>query len=564
MSSGQDPDNEGTKRFTIKSEGATSDADSTWHGREETMETDTVHVVRSQQNNPTIATRTEVKSASPKQLGSYEIVAELGRGGMGVVYEARDLRLKRTVALKVILAGGHAGSIELKRFQTEAEAVARLKHQNIVQVYEVGEAEGHPFIALEYCSGGCLSDRLKGKLPSARESAELVASLADAMEHSHNAGVVHRDLKPGNVLFDSNGTAKIADFGLAKKLDEDEGHTRTGAIMGSLGYMSPEQASGQTGQTNNATDIYAMGAILYSLLVGHPPFQGSSVIETLNLVIDGEIVPVRRMKPSCPRDLETICLKCLQKPTANRYATSREFAADLRRFLKGEAIHARPSTAYEQIVSWARRNPLPTTVAIASVLMLAILSASFAGIAHRNQSVIQTIEERDMRVQELRGKILYLDEVLTNSCALATLTGDAKWVKRYQEYEPELISSIDEAVLLVPDANSELEKVNEANAELVHIESSAFVLVEQGKSSEAWDLLNSETYQLQKSAYEQGLQSFAGKLRKHSEQTVRDARQEAFAFLVAALVFGCVVIVVFLIGFYSFVRMLRQSVGEIE
>lgn len=565
MHADQDPDDNLTHYAKGETDDTREQHSATWNGSQDQREHETIHVSGEQKHRPTIGSEAETTKNSPdaqdlpEQIGSYEIVEELGRGGMGVVYKARDVRLKRTVALKVILTGTHATDNERKRFQTEAESVARLKHQNIVQVYEVGESEGHPFLALEYCSGGSLADRLKRKRPSPRDAASLVASLSDAMEHSHLAGVVHRDLKPANVLFDADGTPKIADFGLAKKLDEDEGHTRTGAIMGSLGYMSPEQASGQNANTNSKTDVYAMGAILYSLLAGHPPFQGSNAIETLNLVMDGEPIPIRRTHPNCPRDLETISLKCLNKSPSDRYPTSRDFHDDLTRYLNGEPIHARPSTTYEQLFSWCRRNPLPTTVAIASVLMLAFLSASFAWIAHRNQAVIQTIETRDMRVEELRGKILYLDEVLTNSCALATLTDDPRWAERYQQYEPELISSINEAVALVPDAKSELDKVSDANERLIQLEADAFAFVKEGKPTEAWSLLSSDTYQLKKRDYEHGLQVFSRKLRDHSEETVRAARAEASAFLVTALVFAVMVLIFFAIGIYSFFRTIRKS-----
>ncbi len=329
--------------------------------------------------------------------------------------------------------------------------------------------------------------------------------------------------------------------------------------MGSLGYMSPEQASGQNAKTNSQTDVNAMGAILYSLLAGHPPFQGSSAIETLNLVMDGEPIPIRRTNPNCPRDLETISLNCLNKLPSDRYPTSKALHHDLRRFMNGEPILARPSTTYEQLFAWCQRNPLPTTVAIASVLMLAILSAIFAWIAHRNQSVIKTIKTRDMRFEELRGKILYLDEVQTNSCALATLSDEPKWAERCQQNEPELIESIDEAVALVPDAKSELDKVNDANGQLIELEANAFALVKQGRSTEAWSLLSSDTYQLEKRDYEHGLQVFSRKLCDHSEETVRAARSEAFAFLITAIVFAVLMLIFFTIGFYSFFRMIRKS-----
>lgn len=552
-------DDEAIQKAKKASEDELSETAAFFPEHEKSFERETIHERKAQLKEPTRPAIQAAEAAAPKQIAAYEIVAELGRGGMGVVYEARDLRLKRTVALKVILAGGHAGNSELERFQTEAEAVARLKHPNIVQVYETGEQDGRPFIALEYCPGGCLTDRLTGNTPSPQESARLVASIADAMEHSHRAGVIHRDLKPGNVLFDTDGAPKIVDFGLAKKLDEDEGHTRTGMVMGSLGYMSPEQASGKSGQTNHATDIYAIGAILYALLSGQPPFQAASVIETLNLVIQGEVVPIRRLNPACPRDLETICLKCLQKSVGNRYLNAAEIAADLRRFLNGEPILARASTPYEQIVSWMRRNPLPSIVAGTSVLMLAILSATFAGMAYRNNRIIKTIQERDMRVQELRGDIQYADEVLTNSCALATLTGETRWRERYQEYERELIASIDEAVTLVPDAKAGLDEVNAANEALIQIESRAFEAVAQGNKEKGWSLLNSDTYRSQKLAYQGGMQIFSARLQDYSTKRVEAAYKEAVFFLITALIFGLIVTAVFLVGAYSFMRKVRQS-----
>ncbi len=240
---------------------------------------------------------THEKSRILKRIASYDILGEIGRGGMGVVYKAQDLRLKRTVALKVILAGGHAGEVELARFQTEAESVARLKHPNFVQIYEVGSDEGRPFLALEYCAGGSLEERVAESPMAPREAAELAAKLADAMEHAHQAGVIHRDLKPGNVLFDENGAPKITDFGLAKKVDEDDSHTRTVSVMGSIGYMSPEQASGHTREATPSVDIYALGAMLYRLLAGKTPFEGSSTVESLQLVINGVPVPIRRLHP---------------------------------------------------------------------------------------------------------------------------------------------------------------------------------------------------------------------------------------------------------------------------
>ena len=499
----------------------------------------------------------ELKSKTPKRIASYDILSEIGRGGMGVVYKAQDSRLKRTVALKVILAGGHAGEVELARFQIEAESVARLKHQHFVQIYEVGSDDGLPFLALEYCGGGSLEDRIESGPLAPREVAELVAKLADAMEHAHQAGVIHRDLKPGNVLFDENGEPKITDFGLAKKVGEDDSHTRTVSVMGSIGYMSPEQASGHTREATPAVDIYALGAILYRLLAGKTPFEGSSTVESLQLVINGVPVPIRRLRPSCPRDLETICLKCLEKSPANRYRTAAELADDLRRFLKGEPIAARAATPLEQLVSWARRNPLPTTLAIGGVVMLAVLAGAMAWMTYRNYRVIEAIQHREMRIQELRGKILYLDEVLTDSCSLAAVTGEPRWEERYRRFLPELDTAINQAVELVPDAKTELAEVGDANSALVRLEDQTFELVRQKQLPKAWELLNGDEYQRNKHEYADGLTAFSNRLKAHSESAIQAAHGEAMWFLIAAACLGGLVVVILLVGIYCLSRMLR-------
>ncbi|BBO34612.1 serine/threonine-protein kinase [Lacipirellula parvula] len=507
--------------------------------------------------------RADKKARTPKRIASYEILAEIGRGGMGVVYKAEDPRLKRNVALKVILAGGHAGDVELARFQIEAESVARLKHHTFVQIYEVGADEGLPFLALEYCGGGSLEDRIDESPLASRESAELVAKLAEAMEYAHQAGVIHRDLKPGNVLFDDSGEPKITDFGLAKKVGEDDSHTRTVSVMGSLGYMSPEQASGHTREATPAVDVYALGAILYRLLAGKTPFEGSSTAESLQLVINGVPVPIRRLRPSCSRDLETICLKCLEKSPANRYQTAGDLADDLRRFLKGEPITARAATPFEQLVSWARRNPLPSTIAVGGVVMLALLAGAMAWTTYRNYRVIEAIQRHEMRVQDLRAQILFLDEVLTNSCSLAAATGEPRWEERYRRVLPELDAAIAQAIELVPSTQSELAAVGDANAALVQLEDQAFALVRQHEAAKAWELLNGEEYLGKKHEYTDGLAAFSKRLEELSEVAIQAAHREAMSYLIAALVLGGVVALILLMGFISLFRVLqlRSVVG---
>jgi WD40 repeat protein len=305
-------------------------------------------------------------------IAGYEILGELGRGGMGVVYKARQVGLNRLVALKMILAGQHAGPGELARFRSEAEAVARLKHPNIVQVHQVSEHEGRPFFSLEFVEGGGLDRKLAGAPLAAREAARLVESLARAVHYAHQRGVVHRDLKPGNVLLAADGAPKITDFGLAKRLDGTAGRTQTGSVLGTPSYMAPEQAAGKVHEVGPPADIYALGAILYEALTGRPPFRAATSIETVRQVVSQEPVPPRRLQPGVPRDLETVCLKCLHKEPARRYNSAAELAEDLQRFQAGESVQARPVGGMERGLKWARRHPAATAVYILLLLLLVL------------------------------------------------------------------------------------------------------------------------------------------------------------------------------------------------
>jgi WD40 repeat protein/predicted Ser/Thr protein kinase len=307
-------------------------------------------------------------------IPGYEVLRVLGQGGMGVVYQARQVALNRPVALKMILAGAYAGEHERARFRTEAEAVARLRHGNIVQIYEVGEQEGRPFLSLEFVEGGSLADRLKGTPQPAHDAARLLETLARAVHAAHQCGVVHRDLKPANVLLAEDGTPKITDFGLAKQLDAEsaQGQTGSGTILGTPSYMAPEQAEGQAHVVGPAADVYALGAILYEMLTGRPPFKGETVLDTLGQVRSEEPVPPSRLQPKTPRDLDTVCLKCLQKDPRRRYATAQALADDLRAFLDGRAILARPTGPWEQAMKWARRRPAVAALLAGMVLLAAV------------------------------------------------------------------------------------------------------------------------------------------------------------------------------------------------
>jgi tetratricopeptide (TPR) repeat protein/tRNA A-37 threonylcarbamoyl transferase component Bud32 len=314
----------------------------------------------------------------PPAIAGYEILGELGRGGMGVVYQARHRKLNRVVALKMVLAGSHAAPDDRIRFLAEAEAVAALQHPHIVPLYEFGQQEGLPFFTLEHVPGGSLAAKLGGTPLPPKEAARLVEQVARGVHYAHGTGIVHRDLKPANILLAADGTPKVTDFGLAKRVEVGAGLTASGAVLGTPSYMAPEQARGEGRHVGPAADVYALGAILYECLTGRPPFKAATMAETLLQVLSEEPVPPGRLLPGLPRDLETICLKCLQKERRKRYASADALAEDLRRFQAGEPIRARPVGRLERGWKWARRNPAMAGLAAAVVVALVVVAAALA------------------------------------------------------------------------------------------------------------------------------------------------------------------------------------------
>ncbi len=304
-------------------------------------------------------------------IPGYDVQAVLGRGGMGVVYKAWHVRLQRTVALKMVLFGDFARPEERERLLREAAAVAGLQHPNIVQVHDVGDHDGRPYFTMEFVEGGSLAQKAAGTPQPAGQAAALVATLAEAVQAAHQNGIVHRDLKPGNILLTADGAPKITDFGLARRLEDSDRPTLTSDLMGTPSYMAPEQANGQRDAIGPGVDVYALGAILYELLTGRPPFRAETATATLQQVLADEPAPPSRLNARVPRDLETICLKCLRKEPCRRYASAVALAEDLRRFGAGEPIRARPVGRLERTVKWARRRPAAAAL-IAATLLLAV------------------------------------------------------------------------------------------------------------------------------------------------------------------------------------------------
>jgi hypothetical protein len=369
---------------------------------------------------PDVAAQVRVPS-----FGDYELLRELARGGMGVVFRARQVSLNRPVALKMILAGRLADEADVRRFHLEAEAAANLDHPGIVPIYEVGQHEGQHYFSMGFVEGQSLAQRLAGGPLPPCEAAALLVKVAEAVAYAHQHGVIHRDLKPANILLDAHGSPRITDFGLAKNVQGDSGLTGSGQILGTPSYMPPEQAGGDRGAVGPAADVYAMGATLYCMVTGRPPFQAATVVDTVQMVVSQEPVPPRRLNVTIPRDLETIILKCLEKEPKRRYGSAAALAEDLQRFLDGEPILARPVSAFERALKWARRRPAIATLlamvgvgwllpsplagqhsAIAALLGLValVLALGLAGVLWRWRQAVQALQLAEQEIQRAQDQ----------------------------------------------------------------------------------------------------------------------------------------------------------------
>jgi predicted Ser/Thr protein kinase len=334
------------------------------------------------------------------RIPGYEVLRVLDQGGMGVVFEARQVELGRKVAVKMI-ANSHLDAALVARFRKEAESVARLHHPNVIQIFEVGQVGGRPFFSMEYVGGGNLKQRLAQQPMTPRQAAEVVEALARAVHLVHELGIIHRDLKPANVMLATDGTPKITDFGIAKRLDEELGQTLTGEVMGTPSYMAPEQAEGDKKQIGRPTDVYGLGAIFYEMLTGRPPFEGTSALAAMKMVTTEEPTPPSAISPNVPADLEAICLKCLEKSPARRYPSAQDLADDLRRFLSGQPVTARPAGRARRAWRWVRQHPGIVALVLLVLILAMIPLGLYLRVRHEKQQLRRRAEQLAPQVREI-------------------------------------------------------------------------------------------------------------------------------------------------------------------
>jgi WD40 repeat protein len=344
---------------------------------------------------------TVIEDDLPRNFGEYELLEQVARGGMGIVYKARQTSLDRIVAVKMLLFGPLASPELVKRFQAEATAAACLQHPNIVAIHQVGVHQGQQYFAMDFVEGESLARKLAAGPLTATRAATYLKTIAEAIHYAHERGILHRDLKPSNVLIDANDQPRVTDFGLARRLDRDSELTVTGQVLGSPNYMPPEQAAGRHGKMDRRSDVYSLGAMLYHLLTGRPPFVGEAVTDTLQQVLHAEAISPRLLHPNLPRDLETLCLKCLEKEPGKRYRTAQELADELGRFLSGEGIRARPISQPEKIRRWCVRKPaMAAAILLAGVLVVTLVAGSVSLIL-RSQREKEEIYRADMNLARL-------------------------------------------------------------------------------------------------------------------------------------------------------------------
>ncbi|HVK12069.1 MAG TPA: serine/threonine-protein kinase [Gemmataceae bacterium] len=452
---------------------------------------------------------------------------------MAVVYRARQTALNRTVALKVMLAGALAAKADRLRMRREAEAVARLHHPNVVQIYDVAEYDGCLYLSLEYAAGGPLDHWLAEHLPAPAAAAEMVVALAGAVQAAHEAGIIHRDLKPANVLLAADGTPKITDFGLAKTGDATARLTETGTAAGTPSYMAPEQVLAEPDQVGPATDVYGLGGILYQALTGRPPFDAATPVETMRQVVEADVVPVRRLRAAVPRDLETICHKCLEKDPAKRYPTAAALAEDLNRFLAGEPVRARPVGPAARAWRYARRHPVVPFLGLTLGLMTVAVAVLMGWTTYHANRLARQLRERELRLHELRGDLLQTHEAQSRAAWAAVATGDPDQIRAYEDVVARATAARAAAAGLAPAAGDEI-GLDVPATPVLSGERAAVALAGAGRPADASAALMDPDLALARSAYAAAVGRLGDRASAAAEDDLAALQSETFWALASA------------------------------
>ncbi len=466
------------------------------------------------------------------EVPGYEILDELGEGGMAIVYLAKQLRLNRLVALKMLHAGS-IGPINAVRFEKEAEMVASLQHPNIVQIHDVGHTGERLYLALEYMPGGSVDVKWDGRPQPPDEVGRLVATVARAVHHAHENGILHRDLKPANILIARDGTLKITDFGLAKQTDAPVRLTDTGLMVGTPCYMAPEQVWPKPEDIGPTTDVYSLGCIFYEGLTGRPPHVGKTCLDTLRQVTDRDPIPVRRLNPSVPVALETICLKCLEKSIQNRYASATELAEDLDRYFVGKPLQAKPLGHFERGLRWSKQHG--TLVALSLSLSLAVVAVvlAMAWSTYHAYRVAGALRDREFRLHGLGAKLRQLSADAGKAVSIAAAANEPGRLVEYYSLEEEHATTLADAVFLAPGPAE--------NANLVAATDRVRTLRERtaknvalGDAKLGWSLIDSPAYARMRTDYAVAVDAFSTQVDAAADAELRSVRAETYWSLRAA------------------------------
>ncbi|VTS08618.1 serine/threonine-protein kinase [Tuwongella immobilis] len=495
-------------------------------------------------------------------IPGYELLHEIGRGGMGIVYQARHLESQQLVAIKLVPSHQHTFALDRQRFQIEIETMSRIQHPNIVRLHESGEIHSLPYMVMEHCPHGSLQTRIEhGPMP-AHEAAKMMAAIAQGVQCAHDAGVIHRDLKPANILMGVNLIPKVADFGLARRIDSADQVTRKGAIIGSLSYMAPEQAAGHAHDATAQTDIYALGAMLYTLLIGQPPFRGENDWETLERIMQVDPPPLRSLKPQIPEDLAAICHHCLEKQPLKRYRSAEDLARDLEAFLANAPISVRPLPPMQRLIRAARAYPRSVISGTLVCLTMMLISLGLNWNVQRAELLVSRVHDEQLPVLDDCANLRFRAERLVHPLRLAIADSRPDQRPHWHQLASQQLQHFNESLNALAARNAEpravIQELAIRNQRLIQYESHAWSAIMANRLEQARAIVNSPEYISEQLQFRNQLHQFTDQLRRKRTQVVEDVRSETQQFRLGAAVLAAIPIMIILVGIVVLLRMFRR------